>query len=150
VNRETLADISIQDIQEHRIRKQIGKLMIALMDRFHCLPQSLFVSGVRLQSRDAVNAGGFADIFKGVYQSKQVALKRFRSYGNGRMATNKVRIRVAHGCIVLILLCSTCTVRSSYGSPWTTPIYFLSLGLTKLFCSADMYSFSVDDEWQIV
>ena len=74
------------------MRRTICKLLIKLMDHFSCLPSTLFVSGVRVQSRDAVNAGGYADIFKGIYQSKQVALKRFRFYAvnSERVAINKV------------------------------------------------------------
>jgi hypothetical protein len=43
------------------------------------LPPSLFLSGVDLgQNRDPAAFGGFADVFRGHFGDKEVAVKRFR------------------------------------------------------------------------
>ncbi|EIN12424.1 kinase-like protein, partial [Punctularia strigosozonata HHB-11173 SS5] len=53
------------------------------------LPSGLFVNGVQLYSRDAVDAGGFGDIFQGSYHGQEVALKRFRIFSRDRVIIHR-------------------------------------------------------------
>jgi hypothetical protein len=91
---QALTDVSIGDCPDTSSRKAIGKLLIRLVDRFQCLPPTLFLSGVRWVSKDAVDAGGYADIFRGTYQGKEVALKRLRVFraDNERIVMNRVSV----------------------------------------------------------
>ncbi len=44
------------------------------------LPESIFITGVRLKSATPVGGGAFADIFYGEYQGKLVAIKKLRAF----------------------------------------------------------------------
>ncbi|KAF7798348.1 hypothetical protein EIP86_009569 [Pleurotus ostreatoroseus] len=44
------------------------------------LPESIFITGVRLKSATPVGGGAFADIFYGEYEGKLVAIKKLRAF----------------------------------------------------------------------
>jgi hypothetical protein len=72
----------------------VSRALVKLSTTFNYIPPTLFVSGVSLSSREPVFGGGFADIFKGVYESKPVAVKRFRDFlpGHNPAALDRVRL----------------------------------------------------------
>jgi hypothetical protein len=48
------------------------------------LPHSLVINGLEVVDDRPYRSGGFADIYRGVYKGKDVALKRLRAYQNAR------------------------------------------------------------------
>lgn len=58
----------------------LRRLLIFLSRSWKIIPQSLYLRGIRLEDRDPVNGGGYADIFRGSFQGQRVALKRLRHF----------------------------------------------------------------------
>ncbi|THH29478.1 hypothetical protein EUX98_g4707 [Antrodiella citrinella] len=59
---------------------RISSLILKLSIRSNRLPASLVVNDVTRLDKECVAGGGFADIFRGEYKGKPVALKRLRVY----------------------------------------------------------------------
>jgi hypothetical protein len=63
------------------LRRQVIIVLLDLSASSGALPHDLFIKGVTIGSdRDPSSGGGFADIFLGRYQGKDVAIKRFRIF----------------------------------------------------------------------
>ncbi|TFK43201.1 kinase-like domain-containing protein [Crucibulum laeve] len=71
----------LQDVELQRIAQ---RLVMKLCEKANTLPSSLVIEGVELRERDAIYGGGFADIYRGSYQGKDVALKRMRIFQRGQ------------------------------------------------------------------
>jgi hypothetical protein len=145
---QALADVTIQETQERWLRKEIGRLLLKLMDQFNRLPSTLFVPGVRTYSRDAVNAGGYADIFKGIYQGKQVALKRFRTYNveNERLVLNKVTAYVFSSASCSQLVAASLSRNYSVAIVGSPPyLAFPGCGPIQL-CPTHLHGITLDEE----
>jgi hypothetical protein len=56
------------------------------------LPPSLIIHGVQDCSKDNVSGGGFADVFRAMYDGKVVALKRLRDYHLNRQREKTHRV----------------------------------------------------------
>ncbi|KAH8080695.1 kinase-like domain-containing protein [Cristinia sonorae] len=61
-------------------RHTVRRLLIRLSREAKILPASLFLSGVICRVRESVNGGAFADIYRGSFGGKPVALKRLRVF----------------------------------------------------------------------
>lgn len=59
---------------------RISSLILKLSIRSNKLPASLVVNNVTRLDKESIAGGGFADIFRGEYKGKPVALKRLRVY----------------------------------------------------------------------
>lgn len=64
--------------------RKAHRLLIQLSKACDNLPSSLFISGVLRLDEEAMYGGGFADIFRAIYNGNEVALKRLRVYQAGR------------------------------------------------------------------
>ena len=53
------------------------------------LPSAVFLSGVKRVTSFPFSGGGYADVFRGLYEDKHVALKVLRTFGN--MDSNEVK-----------------------------------------------------------
>jgi hypothetical protein len=62
--------------RSHPFRSAALCLIVKIAASTGKLPSSLFVHGVKLESRDAFFRGGFADIYRGVYEGEKVAIKK--------------------------------------------------------------------------
>lgn len=61
-------------------RRRLRRFLLKLSRDLHIIPSSLCLSGVQCPTREAEHlGGGYADIFRGTYQGKEVALKRLRA-----------------------------------------------------------------------
>jgi hypothetical protein len=109
-------------------RDILSRVLLKLSTTFNYIPSKLLVSGVTLVSHDPSYAGGFADIFRGTYESKPVAVKRFRDFlpGHSPAALDKVCLvfssisyddlsRFGLSDYIVIYLC---------GSLWSIPIFY--------------------------
>jgi len=65
---------------DHPQRWQISSLILKLSTRSNKLPASLVVNDVTRLDKESIAGGGFADIYRGEYKGKPVALKRLRVY----------------------------------------------------------------------
>jgi hypothetical protein len=64
---------------EHSLRRQLLYLLIKLAAASHLLPTNMFLQGVNLGDTSVPwRMGGFADIFRGWYQGREVVGKRLR------------------------------------------------------------------------
>ncbi|KIM92438.1 hypothetical protein PILCRDRAFT_762509 [Piloderma croceum F 1598] len=61
-------------------RNRAHRLIVRLSENAGILPPSLSITGVRDCSKEVISGGGFADIFRTVYQGKPVALKCLRDF----------------------------------------------------------------------
>lgn len=61
-------------------RGGIRRLIMKLSIRSGLLPNSLLITDVVMSSSESVAGGGFADIFRGTYKGRLVALKRLRVF----------------------------------------------------------------------
>lgn len=61
------------------MRHEVTALLVRLAGKSECLPTSLLIKDVDIgDDRDPWASGGFADVFRGLYKDKTVALKRLR------------------------------------------------------------------------
>ena len=60
----------------------LRRLLIGLSRRAQVLPSQLYVRGVYCENREMVAWGGYGDIFRGLFQGEEVALKRLRVFRN--------------------------------------------------------------------
>ncbi|KAF9468989.1 kinase-like domain-containing protein [Collybia nuda] len=60
------------------------RLLVKLSEVTGVLPSSLTIRDVTLLEKDAVFGGGFADIYRALYNGKEVALKRMRIFQRGQ------------------------------------------------------------------
>jgi hypothetical protein len=58
--------------------RKARRLRHKLSNACHLMPDSLRLEGVHVSNREPVYCGGFADIFKGSYEGRDVAVKRLR------------------------------------------------------------------------
>ena len=61
------------------VRNKLRKVSLKVSLKYNILPTRLVLQGVRLLDNEQHSAGGFADVFRGVYGTEKVALKRLRS-----------------------------------------------------------------------
>lgn len=61
-------------------RRKLRRVVVRLAQDSDTLPLSLQVEGVALSDRDCVGGGAFADVFKGVLNGGDVAVKRMRIF----------------------------------------------------------------------
>jgi hypothetical protein len=54
------------------------------------------IQGVKLLEKDAVYAGGFADVYRGLYRGEEVALKRLRIFHHQKDQERRRARRVKH------------------------------------------------------
>lgn len=74
-----------QSANDHTLRRPVIYLLIKLASFSHQLPDSLYVAGVDIGAlRDPCCWGGFADVYKGIYESNQVAIKKLKVAELGR------------------------------------------------------------------
>jgi hypothetical protein len=67
-------------------------LLVKLSIASSVLPPELFIQGVSIgHDRDPWTSGGFADVFRGVYNNQPVAVKRLRVLNEDKVAVNPVR-----------------------------------------------------------
>jgi hypothetical protein len=81
---QALTDASLQQTHDPCLRRGISKLLMKLVAQSMHLPPALLLRGVRLLSHNPEGQGGYADVFKGIYQGKEIALKRFRTFSAAR------------------------------------------------------------------
>ncbi|TFK43199.1 hypothetical protein BDQ12DRAFT_168524 [Crucibulum laeve] len=67
-------------LQDAELQRIALRLMMKMCEMYNLLPSSLFIEGVELRERDPIDGGGFADIYRGSYRGKDVALKRIRIF----------------------------------------------------------------------
>ncbi|KAI3609866.1 hypothetical protein WG66_007610, partial [Moniliophthora roreri] len=76
----------IQDIldkcnPEHdELKHKAQRLLVKLSEAQDILPSSLFIKGVKRQDTDAHFGGSFGDIYRAMYRSSEVAIKRIRVF----------------------------------------------------------------------
>jgi hypothetical protein len=69
--------------------------MNELAARSEQLPPTLFINHVQLESTTfPVTHGGFADIYRGIYEGNAVAVKRPRIYESDKKEFREVRVHV--------------------------------------------------------
>lgn len=66
------------DTYKHQGHLKIRRLFSKLSKASGVIPSGLFLNGVSCSDREALQIGGYADIFQGSYRKKLVALKRLR------------------------------------------------------------------------
>ncbi|KAH8091022.1 kinase-like domain-containing protein [Cristinia sonorae] len=66
---------------ERTSSRELRRLCLQVVAQYGILPTSLTLGRVKHEA-ESLNATGYADLFRGVYQTSTVALKRFRSYGS--------------------------------------------------------------------
>jgi hypothetical protein len=119
---QMLADLTVNEHPDFVLRKTLNRILVRLTQKVDRLPASIMLTGIRAVSEEPVAAGGFADIFKGIYQGKAVALKRFRKFSVDRDRTKAVRVSVScsdHVCSTSSFsLFSACTEKYLYGRRW--------------------------------
>ncbi|KAK7054529.1 hypothetical protein VNI00_003727 [Paramarasmius palmivorus] len=72
------------------LRQRIHSLLVTLCKRSTKLPESMFVTGVKLVRDRSVCCGAFADVYRGIFREQHVALKRLRFFrGNQAMLCSK-------------------------------------------------------------
>jgi hypothetical protein len=54
------------------------------------MPDAIHIHGVDLLSHDVVGCGGYADVFRGIWRGRVVALKRLRVFGNAASSGAKM------------------------------------------------------------
>lgn len=62
-----------------KFRRTLHRVIVRLSQKSHKLPESIYVRGVKIIDRYNMNGGAFADIYKGVYQGEEVAVKKLRA-----------------------------------------------------------------------
>jgi hypothetical protein len=94
------------------------------------LPSSLFVHGVKLESRDPFFGGGFADVYRGVCEGEMVAVKKPRALS---MVSNPYAVSRKHDNVLpwLTEYGSGCVVKRSFGINFVIPLSCLSLASTR-------------------
>lgn len=79
-------------------KRPLRSLIIQLARQSERLPSSLFLQGVRLETGPGFSnfmCGGFADVYRGRYQRKDVALKVLRAFSNTNQVTQLLLRRVS-------------------------------------------------------
>lgn len=61
-------------------KQKVHKFLVKLSENCGILPPILSVSGIVDCSKEPVNGGGFADIFRASFHGEEVALKRLRDF----------------------------------------------------------------------
>ncbi|KAJ7700552.1 kinase-like domain-containing protein, partial [Mycena metata] len=75
----------------------LHRLVVKLCSSCERLPSSLFVEGVERRAEVPCNGGGFSDIYKAVYRSQEVALKKLRLFVDD---TPEKRTKIKEVCMV--------------------------------------------------
>jgi hypothetical protein len=111
----------------HHLRRPAIYLIARLSVASGALPASLFVHGVDIGPvRDPVQTGGFADIYRGKYQGKFVAVKRPRIFEANRAIVHQV---ISLYLLDLLLarahdICRCSAERPLYGGNCDIPTFF--------------------------
>jgi hypothetical protein len=72
-------------------RRKVVALLLKLSVASGVLPPDLFIQGVSIgDQRDPWTSGGFADVFRGVYNHQSVAVKRLRVLNEDTATVNPV------------------------------------------------------------
>jgi hypothetical protein len=77
---------------QHISRLRIIRLLVAIAHASRELPQTLFLTGVNISSRDPTIAGSSSDIFFGTYNQQKIALKRLRLTNRGTARSQAHRV----------------------------------------------------------
>lgn len=127
---------------DHELRRDIFYLLVKLSAATNELPPCLFISGVNIGSeRDPLRIGGLADVYKGTYQTRLVAIKKLRVLERSKA---KLHSKICREALIwrqlhhphVLPLCgldcktftSTCMV-----SPW------IELGTMESFLKTSLY-----------
>lgn len=90
-----------QTEEGNEFRRNLMYLSMKIAQMSDRLPESIFITGVRLKSTTPVGGGAFADIYYGEYQGKLVAIKRLRDFLADTEAdkekTSRVRLLLSYG-----------------------------------------------------
>ncbi|KAK7060776.1 hypothetical protein VNI00_000508 [Paramarasmius palmivorus] len=73
-------DTTSHEDVDKRYRKKCLKYLRALIKRYYVLPPTLFVENIIREGDHAQGGGGFADIWKGLYNERPVCLKVLRMF----------------------------------------------------------------------
>jgi hypothetical protein len=92
---QAMARLIIEQDQDFVRRKTLSKLLVKMTHHFDVLPSALCVQGVEDVSSEAVSCGAFADIYKGVYRGRAVALKRFREFLQGHTSDDVDKVSIS-------------------------------------------------------
>ncbi|KAK6988688.1 kinase-like protein [Favolaschia claudopus] len=68
---------------------KLRRLMLKLSATRDVLPSSLFIAGIQDRDEHPVSAGGFGDVYKGVYNGGCVAMKRIRIFTGEASSSQK-------------------------------------------------------------
>ncbi len=61
-----------------RFRRKLRRVTVRSAQEADALPSSIYIEGVDLPDRNRVGGGGYADVYKGVLDGTQVAVKQVR------------------------------------------------------------------------
>ncbi len=74
----SLSRHSVADTPGDKFRRILHRTSVRLSQKADKLPESIYVRGVKIVDRHNLNGGAFADIYKGVYNGEEVAVKKLR------------------------------------------------------------------------
>jgi hypothetical protein len=110
----------------------VHHLVVKLSESCGILPPALNITGVRNCSKASVAGGGFADIFRGSYRGKDVALKRLR-YFDDQECGKIHKVRHLWNALVkysrLSLVYRSFVKKLFFGKVLSTLMFCLSMGL---------------------
>jgi len=75
-----LIESVLDDPDSTTLSLRASRLLIRLSEKSGILPRSVRIRGVALNGQHPLCGGGFADIYRGSYQGKHVAVKRLRVF----------------------------------------------------------------------
>ena len=63
-----------------KFNKRLRRLVVRLAKALDKLPLQIYIKGVSLAERDPIGGGAFADVYKGVLNGQEVAVKKLRVF----------------------------------------------------------------------
>lgn len=92
------------------LKRSLLYLSIKVAQKSDQLPESIFITGVKLKNTNPVGGGSFADIFYGEYEGRLVAVKKLRAFLQDTEAEREKESRVSPlrmGSNIMFLLLSS-------------------------------------------